>query len=128
MLKDNNPQAIRLQLNRSKYPNEIADGVAFLIKLFHFDISIVANLLSHRDLYKQLDPVLQSAAKGSLEGDILDFAKISGKETELNHFLSYQPVVKSQDYMHLKGKAIRDAMNSAEADNYRKSYAQNMVR
>ena len=129
LLKDNNPQTVRLQLNRAKYPNDVTDEVGFLVKLFHFDIARVANLLTHRDLYKQLDPALQVTAKATLERDILDFAKISGKESELQHFLAYQPTVNSKDFMHLKGKAIGDAINGAEAASYQRSLnGQNMAR
>ena len=121
IFKNDDPRVVRMQLNRLKYPNDIADSVSFLLKLFKFNVSQIAQLLRYRDLYKQLDFPLQGAAKASLEQDVRDFAQISGKESELNHFLGYQSNVKSQDFMHLNGKAMGDAMNKAEIENYAKT-------
>lgn len=129
LLKEDNPQVVRIQLNRLKYANDVSDAAAFLVKLYRFDVAQVAQLLKHRDLYKQLDdPELQEAGKNVLTNDVLDFAKISGKEAELRHFLNYQPTVKSQDFMHLKGKAIGDAMSGAETAAYQRSSDEAMAR
>ena len=38
VLRDSEPRTVRLQLNRCKYPNEVSDGVAFLLRLFRFDV------------------------------------------------------------------------------------------
>ncbi len=125
LLKVDDPKTVRAQLNRLKYSNDVSDVVSFLVKLYRFDVSQVAQLLKHRDLYKQLeDPKLQEIGLKTLTSDVMDFAKISGKEAELRHFLNYQPVVKSQDFTHLKGKAISDAMSGAEAAAYLKSSGQ----
>lgn len=121
LLKKDNPTAIRLQLNNLKYSNDVADSVSFLLKLFRFEPEKIGQLLKHRDLYKQLSPELQLQNKAIIFQDVQDFAKISGQTAELNHFLNYQPTVQSQNFAHLKGKAIGDAMNAAEAENYRKS-------
>lgn len=122
LLKQENPAAARVQLNRLKYSNDISDAVAFLLKLFRFDSAQVAQLLRQRDLYKQLQtPELQQQSQEMIFKDVHDFAKISGQEAELNHFLNYQPTVRSQDFMHLQGKAIGSAMNAAEAEAYQRS-------
>lgn len=127
LLKGSDPQSVRLQLNRLKYANDVADSVSFLLRLYRLDMAQVAQLLKQRDLYKQLDPELQNAARGRLEQDVRDFARIAGRERELEHFLSYQPTVKSQDYLHLKGKAISDAMSAAEAESYRRSHDETLA-
>ena len=122
LLKQDDPKAVRIQLNRIKYANDVSDAAAFLVKLYRFDVAQVAQLLKHRDLYKQLEnPQHQEMGRQVLMTDVMDFAKISGKEAELQHFLSYQPTVKSQDFMHLKGKAISDAMSGAESAAYQRS-------
>lgn len=122
LLKQENPAVARVQLNRLKYSNDISDAVAFLLKLFRFDIAQVAHLLRQRDLYKQLQtPELQKQSQKIIFKDIKDFAKISGQETELNHFLNYKPTVQSQDFMHLQGKDIKNAMNAAETEKYQQS-------
>jgi len=122
LLKRDDPKAVRIQLNRLKYANDVSDATAFLVRLYRFDVEQVAQLLKHRDLYKQLEnPELQSAGQKVLTTDVLDFARISGKEAELRHFLNYKPTVKSQDFMHLQGKAISDAMRGAESAAYKRS-------
>lgn len=128
LLKRDDPKAVRIQLNRLKYANDVSDATAFLVRLYRFDVAQVAQLLKHRDLYKQLDsPELQAAGQKVLTTDVLDFARISGKESELQHFLNYQPTVKSQDFIHLKGKAISDAMSGAEAAAYQRSSDETMA-
>lgn len=121
LLRNENPSVARMQLNRLKYANDIADSVSFLLKLFHFEPNQIASLLKYRDLYKQLAPELQNSARETVFQDVKDFATISGQAAEMNHFLSYQPTVRSQDFMHLKGKEISDAMNAAEAGAYQSS-------
>lgn len=116
LLRDENPAAARVQLNRLKYANDISDAVAFLLKLLRFDPAQLNQLIRYRDLHKQGGTPFDVVYK-----DVQDFAKISGQGAELNHFLNYQPTVQSQDYMHLKGKAISDAMNAAEAEAYQRS-------
>jgi tRNA nucleotidyltransferase/poly(A) polymerase len=125
LLKQSDPKTVRIQLNRLKYANNVSDAVSFLVKLHLFDVAQISQLLKQRDLYKQIEnPQLQELEKRTLINDVLDFAKISGKEQELNHFLNYRPVVNSQDFMHLKGKAIGDAMNNTEALAFQKSRMQ----
>lgn len=122
LLKQDDPKAVRIQLNRLKYANDISDAAAFLVKLYKFDVNQVAQLLKRRDLYKQLEnPQHQAAEQKVLMTDVMDFARMSGKEAELQHFLNYQPTVKSQDFMHLQGKAISDAMSGAESAAYQRS-------
>lgn len=122
LLKQGDPKAVRIQLNRLKYANDISDATAFLVKLYRFDVRQVAQLLKHRDLHKQLEsPELQAAGQKTLTTDVLDFARISGQEAELRHFLNYQPTVRSQDFTHLQGKAIGDAMSGAETAAYKRS-------
>lgn len=121
LLKKDEPKSVRFQLNNLKYSNDISDTVAFLLRLFNFEINQIAQLLKHRDLYKQISVELQQQAKDELERNVLDFAKISGKEVEFKHFLGYQSSIKSQDYQHLNGKEIGDAMKNAEAKAYLES-------
>ena len=123
LLRNNgDPKQVRQKLNQLKYPNDISDAVGFLIRLSRFDVSQVAAYLKHRDIYKQLDdPQLRDAAQQTVHRDVMDFARIAGMEDELSHFLQYQPTVRSQDFLHLKGRAISDAMSAAEAEAYRNS-------
>lgn len=122
LLKADDPKAVRMTLNRLKWANDVADAVSFLVKLYRFDVAQIAQLLKQRDLWKQLDgPDKQEAGRQTLLADVMDFARIAGKERELQHFLNYQSTVKSQDFMHLKGPEIGKAMNNAETDAYRKS-------
>lgn len=123
LLKSNgDPKNVRIKLNQLKYSNHIVDTVAFLLKLHSFDPAQVAAYIKQRDIYKQLDdPAERTTTQRVLFKDIMDFAGIAGSEQELQHFLQYQPTVKSQDFMHLRGKAISDAMSAAEAEAYRRS-------
>jgi tRNA nucleotidyltransferase/poly(A) polymerase len=125
LLKGNSdPVRVRRQLNGLKYANEIADTVAFLLKLYRLDVSQVGPLLRYRDLYKQLpDAEERQRDWQQLSEDVRDFARVSGLEAELEHFLTYQPTVRAQDFLHLRGRAIGDAMNAAEAETYRRSLA-----
>ena len=76
LLKAGDPNAVRLQLNRLKYANDVSDAAAFLLKLFRFDVTKIAGLLRQRDLYKQLkDPALQQQSKEATFQDIQDFAQ-----------------------------------------------------
>lgn len=118
LLRGNPPQVVRSRLNALKYANDVSDAVVFLIRLYHFDVAQVAALLRQRDMYKQLAPELAGPAGESMRRDIMDFARIAGRERELSRFLSYQPVAKSADFSHLSGKALGDAMKAAEAENY----------
>jgi tRNA nucleotidyltransferase/poly(A) polymerase len=122
LLRDDDPSAVRIHLNQLKYSNEVADTASFLLKLYRFNPTQISQLLKCRDLYKQLKtPELQSQAKTSMCQDVQDFATIAGISNDMTHFLNYQPTVKSQDFMHLKGKEIGDAMSAAETDAYMKS-------
>lgn len=121
LLKNDDPKTVRMQLNRLKYPNDISDAVAFLLKLYKFDVAYIAQLIKQRDLPKlNPNPEQQMIGQNTMNKDIMDFARIAGREKELQHFLNYKPTVKSQDYLHLTGKAIGDAMSNAEAESYRK--------
>lgn len=123
LLRGSDPKSVRIQLNRLKYSNDVADAVSFLSRLYRFNVEQVAQLLKQRDLYKQQQtPALQEVGRQTLMKDVQDFARITGKESELNHFLNYQSSVKSQDYTHLTGKAISNAMNGAETAAYQRSY------
>lgn len=129
ILKNSDPKLVRIQLNRLKYPNDISDSVSFLGQLNRLNVAQISQLLKKRDAHKQLpSPELQELGKSTLTKDVMDFARIAGKESELLHFLNYQPTVNSQDYMHLKGKEISDAMHSAEAEAYKRSQDENLAR
>ena len=127
IFRDGDPQKIRSALNRMKYPNNISDGVGFLIRVHQMDESQIYQILKQRDIYKQLkDPLLQTEAKKDMEKDIMDFAHIAGTQSALQHFLNYQSQIKSQDFMHLKGKEISDAMSNAEKISYLNSRNANL--
>ena len=124
LFKNENATNARIKLNKLKYSNEIADAVAFLINLYQFDISRIAQLLKYRDLHKQLEsPESQMAGKDAMTKDVLDFAKIAGKELELQKFLNYQQIANSQNYPNLKGKELGSALKSAEINAYKKYQA-----
>ena len=127
LFRNEDPKFVKIQLNRLKYANDISDGVYFLSKLYRLDVSEIASLLKQRDLYKQLAPELQAVSKRTLKQDVIDFAKITGKEKELDHFMNYQSQVNSQDFMHLKGKDISNAMKNAEMSAYQKSKEKNAI-
>ena len=47
------------------------------------------------------------------------YGRMLGKQEFFDFFLDYEPVAVSADFLHLKGKAISDAMNAAEFANFR---------
>jgi hypothetical protein len=53
-----------------------------------------------------------------MEQDVRDFGQIAGMGVE--YFLQYQPVARAQDFLHLSGKAIADAMAQVENENFRR--------
>jgi len=126
ILKSNgDSRQIKSHLNGLKYPSDIFDRVEFLVRLFKFEPQKIALYLKQRDVPKQLkDPAMQSIAMSGLQQDVKDFAQIAGISDRMNHFMGYQSNVNSQDYMHLKGKEISDAIGNAEHDAYQKSWDQ----
>lgn len=122
LLKSNDIKKVRDQLNKLKYSNDIADSVVFLMRLLTFNPAQIAQMVKQRDLYKQLEtPELQKQAYSTLTQDVQDLAKIAGLDKEINHFMKYQPQVKSQDYMHLPAKDRGSAMSNAEMQAYQNS-------
>lgn len=122
LLRDNSPENVRSVLNKLKYNNDISDSVSYLLKLYNMDHNKIFNLLKQRDIYKQIpDSNLRDSVRKNSYEDIVDFAKIAGLDKELNHFLTYEPKAKSQDFLHLKGKAISDAMHGKEKEEYLRS-------
>lgn len=112
---------VRKKLHQLKYTNDEAERVAYLIRLFKFDVEDVANHLKHRDMYKQArDPEQGEIAKQQVTEDIQDFAKIAGLQKQLAYFLNYQPTAKAADFQQLKGKAMGDAMRAHERDAYKR--------
>lgn len=102
---------IRKHLNRLKYPNDVSETANFLIQLLHFDPKKIFSYLRYRDAHPGIDKT------------ILEFGKISGQLNEFQHFLKYRQQTASQDFLHLKGPAIGQAMASAETEHYLKSRA-----
>jgi tRNA nucleotidyltransferase/poly(A) polymerase len=124
LLRDNDPRQVRTQLNRLKYANEVSDTVSFLLRLYRFDVEEVAALLRARDLYRQLNDERQrEEVRQALVQDVTDFGDIAGKRQELERFLAYEPQARSQEFQHLTGKAIGEAMATAEAEAYRRYVA-----
>lgn len=119
IFRNENPSSVRTQLNKIKYPNTVADSVAFLIKMYNFRPQQIPEMLKQRDLWKQIkDPILQEKSRNEIMKDIQDFARISGKSTDFNHFVNYNSPVKTQEFLHLTGKEIGDAKNAAEINSY----------
>lgn len=124
-------QSVRSQLNDAKYPNDVSDAVHFLVKWHHFAFmggaidprcyKDAGQLLKQRDLYKQLEGEKREETLATFQKDLRDFAKVAELEDEAEFFLSYQSPVKTQDYLHLKGRAIGEAIAAAEAEAYRKA-------
>jgi tRNA nucleotidyltransferase/poly(A) polymerase len=112
-------EGVRKHLNKLKYPNDVSDRVEFLQKLYLFNVDKVAHLLRQRDLYKQLEGEQREQALAELVQDIRDFAEIAGASIgDMDYFLAYQPVAKSEDFMHLAGPEIGKAMARYEAQCY----------
>jgi tRNA nucleotidyltransferase/poly(A) polymerase len=121
ILKDNDPKTVEASLNNLKYSSAIFSRVKYLLDLYRFNPEKVHHYLKTRDLYKQeKDQGIHATLKNEVEKDILDFGHIA-EMPEMNKFVKYQPTVKSQDFMHLKGKEISTAMAAAERDNYNKN-------
>lgn len=112
LLKSNDN--IRNKLNDLKYANDVSDRVNFLVKLLQG--GNIVPLLKLRDLHKQLKEGAE-AVKAEMGQDVRNFGQMVGMEVE--YFLSYQPIAKAQDFLHLKGKAIADAMAELENRNYK---------
>lgn len=118
-------------LNEAKYPNDITDVVVFLARWHNFnwrfrledgfDFQGIGLLLKQRDLYKQLEGEKRDEALATFQKDLRDFAKITGQENEAEFFLAYESPVKTQDFLHLQGRAIGDAIAAAEAAEYKKA-------
>lgn len=140
IFRDNDPKKLRSQLNALKYSNDVSDGVANLLNHIqkgeeghNFATDNVSHLLKKRDVHNQLsdDPVIQpdgtagpslrTVAKGKMADDIQNFGRMTGTSDDMNHFLGYQPTVKSQDYMHLPGAERGPAMKAAEIAAYKRS-------
>ena len=119
--------SVRQQLNDAKYPNDVADSAQFLAEWYnscHARFGGVAGLLKKRDLYKQLEGEKREESLATFQKDLRDFARIAGLEDEAEFFLAYQSPVKTQDFLHLNGRAIGEAIAAAEADAYRKARAE----
>lgn len=72
----------------------------------NFDHNKIFNYIKYRDVHP------------GMEQDILDFGKIIGMESEFIKFLNYKQQTNSQDFLHLKGPNISQAMANAEKDHY----------
>lgn len=118
LFRGSNPKVVRDKLNSLKYPNEIADGVSFLLQLKRMQPKDVAAMLRKRDLYKQLtDEQEKAMAWDDLRRDVTEFALLTEKP-HLHHFLTYERVAKAENYLHLKGPEIGKAMAQAEEAGY----------
>ncbi len=129
IFRDNDPKDVRNKLNRLKYPNNVSDGVAYLMSLIQrgenghaFQDERVAQLLRKRDTYKQLQSDEERERVGQeMHQDIRDFGRLSGTGEDMEHFLRYEPSVQSQDFMHLPPNQRGTAMADAERERYRRS-------
>ena len=142
IFRDNDPKMLRNRLNALNYPNDVSDGVSNLLNHIQrgeeghdFANDNIAHLLKKRDVHKQLsdDPVidqkgqagpsLRAKAGEEMHRNIRDFGRMTRTSDDMEHFLNYQPTVKSQDYMHLPGAERGPAMKAAEIEAYKKSRA-----
>jgi tRNA nucleotidyltransferase/poly(A) polymerase len=139
IFRDNTPKDVRTKLNKLKYPNNVSDGVAYLMGLVQhgeggtvFHDERVAQHLRKRDAHKQLSDAPEEQPDGSMlspqekarreiHGDIRDFSRMSGVGDDAEHFLQYEPGVQSQDFMHLPPHERGTAMSDAERERYRRS-------
>jgi poly(A) polymerase len=119
LLRDSEPKSVKKRLNELKWPSDVFGQVEFLLQLYRFDPRKVFQYLQRRDIWKQTDDL---AKKDEMEQDICDFAGMAGS-WELRHFVSYQGVARSQDFLHLKGAEIGKAIAQAEMEAYLKSKA-----
>lgn len=117
LLRGNAPAVVRKGLNALSYPTDVADRVEFLMNFRLLAADKVAGLLKKRDLYKQLDEDRRQAAWDEFQKDMRDFAGIAGW-LQVEYFLAYQPVARSEDFMHLQGAAIGKAMAELETQVY----------
>lgn len=109
ILRDNtNPQKVRADLNLLKYPNDIADKVELLLMLNDFDKYNILTLLKKKNAIQQ-----------NIESDIEEFGKLTNNK-HIQNFAHYKQQTKSQDFMHLKGPQIAQAMNQAEKEMFTK--------
>jgi tRNA nucleotidyltransferase/poly(A) polymerase len=142
IFRDNDPKKLRNQLNALSYSNDVSDSVANLLNHIQqgeegheFAHGNVAQLLKRRDIHKQLsdDPVIEPDGKAGpslrakagdeIHRNIRSFGRMTRTSDDMEHFLGYQPTVKSQDYMHLPGAERGPAMKAAEIEAYKKSRA-----
>jgi len=113
------PKWVKKKLTALKYPSDIFDRVEFLLQLYRFDPQRIVQYLQKRDIWKQeKDEALGRAKRLVMERDILDFADLGGMGEELSRFVAYQPVARSEDFLHLTGAEIGRAISKAEMDNY----------
>jgi len=120
LLKGNDDaKRVKKKLTALKYPSDIFDRVEFLLQLHRFDPHRIVQYLQKRDIWKQTGDL---AKKAEMEQDIHDFAGLAGME-ELHYFVAYQPQVRSEDFLHLKGAEIGRAIAQAEHEAYEKNKA-----
>lgn len=109
ILRDNtSPQKTRQILNSFKYPNDITDKVELLLMLNDFDKYNIITLIKKKNAIQQ-----------NIENDISEFANLTNNKNT-KKFAHYQQQTNSQDFMHLKGPQISQAMNQAEKEMFLK--------
>ena len=109
ILRDNtDPQKVRSSLNALKYSNEVTDKIELLLMLNDFDKYQILTLLKKKNAISQ-----------NIESDIEDFGKLTTNK-QIQNFVNYKQQTKSQDFMHLKGPQIAQAMNQTEKEMFTK--------
>ena len=61
----------------------------------------------------------KNAISQNIESDIEDFGKLTTNK-QIQNFVNYKQQTKSQDFMHLKGPQIAQAMNQTEKEMFTK--------
>lgn len=116
LLRHNNADRVRNALNKLIWPNEITDGVAFLLKVLQKPNDMVKHSLEIQ--------------KRGMTGDVAEFGKILGNEVDQNiwqHLVSYAPPMYSGDeimrqYGLKPGPEVGKRINQLHAQSYNQSF------
>lgn len=121
LLRENNPENVRVKLNKITYPNTITDAVSYLIRLISFNFSPEEN----SENIKNTISVLKSKNLVSSK-QLNEFATINRLDlNRINHMANYElPKINSQELMNqgFKDTALGNEIRLRQMRHYHQNY------
>lgn len=121
LLRENNPENVRIKLNNIKYPNNITDAVSYLIRLIYFNFSPEEN----SENIKNTISILKNKNLVSSK-QLSEFATINNLDlNRINHMANYQlPKINSQELMNqgFKDTALGNEIRLRQMRHYHQNY------